>query len=273
MTAAGTGGAGGHAISLASGVVPEFGPIETIDAAVAGGFDAVGLWIEPADWTDATTRAAKARLADAGLPLLDVEVVWIKPGPLDPDHLRIIDIGAEMGAANVLVVSSDPDQGATAAKFARLCAHGGERGMRIALEFGMFTDVKTIDQALAVIAAAGDPAAALLVDPIHLSRSGGSPEDVAAVPRHLLPYAQMCDAVAIGPDPHDFDGIIREAVDERLQTGEGALPLAAVMRALPDRVPLSIELRSKALRDAFPDPGARAKAVADATRRFLATLN
>ena len=29
-------------ISLASGVVPEFGPVETIRAALAGGFDQVG---------------------------------------------------------------------------------------------------------------------------------------------------------------------------------------------------------------------------------------
>jgi hypothetical protein len=34
-------------ISLASGVVPEFGPVETIRAARDGGFDAVGLWVAP----------------------------------------------------------------------------------------------------------------------------------------------------------------------------------------------------------------------------------
>ncbi len=261
-----------HSISLASGIVPECGPVETIDAAVQGGFDAVGLWIEPADWTDATTRAAKARLADSGLPLLDVEVVWIKPGPLDPDHLRILDIGAELGAANVLVVSSDPDAGATAAKFAALCRHGGERGLRIALEFGMFTNVRTIQEALAVIAAVQHPAAALLVDPLHLSRSGGTPADVVAVPRDLLPYAQICDAVAVGPDPNDFDAIITEAIDLRLQTGEGALPLAGLLQALPAGLPLSIELRSKALRDGYPDAGERAKAVAQRTRQFLASF-
>ena len=30
-------------ISLASGVVPEFGPVETVEAAVAGGFDMVEI--------------------------------------------------------------------------------------------------------------------------------------------------------------------------------------------------------------------------------------
>ncbi len=256
-------------ISFASGIVPEFGPLQTIRAAAAGGFDATGLWIEPPSWTPQMQRDCKAALADTGLDLLDVEVVWLKPGPLDPDHLRCIDIGAELGARHVLVVSSDPDMGASAAKLAQLCHHAAASGMRVCLEFGLFTEVRTIAQALAVIADAGHPLAALLVDPLHLARSGGTPADVAAVPPHLLPYAQFCDAVAIGPAANDPQGIIREAIDERLQLGEGALPLAALLETLPKDIPLSIELRSKPLRDGWPDAGARALVTAQATRAWL----
>ena len=70
--------------------------------------------------------------------------------------------------------------------------------------------------------------------------------------------------------PADFGAIITDAIDLREQCGEGALPLAAMYRAFPPGLPLSIELRSKALRDGFPDPGERAKVVAAATRRWLA---
>jgi sugar phosphate isomerase/epimerase len=261
-----------HRISLASGVVPEFGPLETIAAAVDGEFDAVGLWIEPALWTPQLTREAKARLADSGLELLDVEVVWFKPGPADPAHRRCLDIGTELGAKNVLVVSSDPDMHSNAAKLRELCVHAGPGGLRVSLEFGLFTEIKNIGQALAVIAAADHPNAALLIDPLHLARSGGTPDDVAAVPRHLMPYAQFCDAPATGPSADDPEGIIREAIDERLQTGDGALPLPALLRALPAAVPLSIELRSKALRDGWPDPGERALETARATRHFLSSV-
>ena len=256
-------------ISLASGVVPEFGPLDTIAAAAAGGFDAVGLWIEPPSWTAETTRACTSALADTGLDLLDVEVVWLKPGAADPDHLRCIDIGAELGARNVLVVSSDPNMEATAPKFAQLCAHARPAGMRVALEFGLFTEVRTIADALAVLDAVDDPTAALLIDPLHLVRSGGGPEDVAQVARSRLPYAQLCDAPAIGASPADPEAILAEAIDGRLQTGEGGLPLAVLMQALPRDLPLSIELRSKALRDAYPDAGERAAATARATRAFL----
>ncbi|MFL6606559.1 MAG: sugar phosphate isomerase/epimerase family protein [Steroidobacteraceae bacterium] len=256
-------------ISLASGVVPEFGPVETIRAAAAGGFDAVGLWIEPPKWTRSLEQECKAVLAGTGLGLLDVEVVWFKPGAPDPNHLRCLDIGAALGAGNVLVVSSDPDMAANAAKLAALCEHAQPLGLRICLEFGIFTEIKTIGQALAVITEANHPLAGLLVDPLHLARSGGSPDDVARVARDQLPYAQFCDAREQGPLATDVEGILREALDERLQTGEGHLPLTALLKALPRDVPLSIELRSKALRDSWADPGERAFAVAQATRRFL----
>ena len=57
-----------HKISLASGVVPEFGPVETVDAAAGGGWDAAGLWVEPAHWTVETTRGVRQRLATPACP-------------------------------------------------------------------------------------------------------------------------------------------------------------------------------------------------------------
>ena len=124
--------------------------------------------------------------------------------------------------------------------------------------------------ALSVLDAVGHPLRALLIDPIHVDRSLTLPADLAHVPHELLPYAQFCDAPAARPDPADFGAIITDAIDLREQCGEGALPLGAMYAALPPGIPLSIELRSKALRDGFPDPGERAKAVAQATRRWLA---
>lgn len=259
-------------ISFASGIVPEFGPVDTIEAAAAGGFDMVGLWVEPADWTAQTTRDARAALAATGLPALDVEVVWIKPDSSDDDHRKVIDVGAELGAKNVLCVSSDPDHARTAARLAMLCEHAAPAGIRVALEFGIFTEVKSLDRALSILDAVAHPQRALLLDPIHLDRSGTTVEQVAAIDPALLPYAQFCDALAQRPDPADFAAVIEDAIDLRQQCGEGALPLAALYHALPAGIPLSIELRSKALRDAFPHPALRAAQVATATRAWMETL-
>ena len=55
----------------------------------------------------------------------------------------------------------------------------------------------------------------------------------------------------------------------RLLPGDGALPLRELIDAVPD-VPLSLELRSASVREAYPDPLERSVAVLAATRRLLA---
>ena len=255
-------------LSLAAGVLPDHSPQVTARAAAAAGWDATGIWVDRDTWTEATTRELRAILDGEGLRALDAEVVWLMPGDLDDHHRRVVDIARTLGAPNVLVVSSDPDDSATAAKLRRLCEHG-EGEVRIALEFALFTEVRSIAQASAILRAVDHPAAAMLIDPLHLERSGGTPADVAAIPRDWLPYAQFCDAGPLAFDTRDRAAIIEEAVDRRLLVGEGVLPLAALRDALPAALPLSVELRSKALRDGWPDPVARARAVLDATRLFM----
>lgn len=259
-------------LSLASGILPEFGAVDVVEAGASAGFDAVGLWIDPAEWTPQSTRETRGALARTGMPVLDVEVVWIKPDTALDDHRKVIDAGAELGAANVLCVSSHPDPGVTAETLAALCRHAEGSGMRVALEFGIFTEVRNLKQALGVIGQVDHPLAAVLVDPIHVDRSGTTVAEVAAIDRALLPYAQFCDARALRPDHADFAAVIADAVDFREQCGEGVLPLAALLEALPPNIPLSIELRSAALREAFSQPALRAKAVLDATRRWLDKL-
>lgn len=260
-------------LCLASGVLPEHQAETVADAAAAAGWPAFGVRLEPAEWSDARAAELKRRADDAGLVILDAEVVWIREGALAPDHYRLIDLAGIMGARNLLVVSSDPDEAATADKFAQLCQHARPTGIPVSLEFGRFTKVPDIHAALRIIAGAGQPNARLLIDPLHLSRSGGSVADVAAVPQGLFSYAQFCDAVAERPDREDFDAIRTEALDGRMLPGEGALPLADIVAALPPNLPLSVELRSKALRDAFPDPAERAAHLLRATHDWFAGVS
>jgi sugar phosphate isomerase/epimerase len=259
-------------LSLASGVLPDFEPTTMVAAAVAAGWPAVGIWVEPATWTATIAAEIRDRARDAGVVVLDVEVVWIKPGADDPDHFRIIDAGAAIGARNVLVVSSDPDAAATAAKFVRLAAHAAQGGLRASLEFALFTEVRSIAAACAILDATGRDDVGLLIDPLHLARCGDTPQALRFVDPARFAYAQFCDAPAAGPAKNDIPAIIHEALDLRLDVGQGALPLAALLDALPADLPLSVELRSKALRDAYPDATARAAALLASTRRGLAAI-
>lgn len=253
---------------MASGIMPEASPLQLVEAAAQAGFDYGGMWVEPSDWTDGTTREVKSALRQAGLPLIDVEVVWIKPGPPDPLHSRIVDIGMELGARNVLCVSSDPDRGATRDKLALLAAQAGDI-IRINLEFGLFTEVKTIGQASDILREIDHPAMGLLVDALHWRRSGGTLQDFAAVPVEWLSYVQLCDAPDPGADPADADAILAEAIDGRVAMGTGGLPLEPLYRLLPPGVPISVEERSKRLRDGFPDLNARAAEMRRTTLQWM----
>jgi sugar phosphate isomerase/epimerase len=259
-----------HPISMASGIMPEATPLQLVDAAAQARFDYGGMWIEPDQWTDATTRAVAERLRETGVELLDVEVVWIKPGPANPDHLRIVDIGAELGARNVLCVSSEPDAIAAREKLHQIIEHGTRRGIRINLEFGLFTEVKTIHQARALLEKIDGPSAGLLIDSLHWHRSSGTLADIEAIPPRWLSYAQLCDAPLPGANPADPQAILIEAIDGRMPLGEGGLPLGDILDRLPDGLPIAIEERSKALRDAYPDLNERARAVARTSRSYLA---
>lgn len=256
-------------ISLAAGIMPEATPAQLIECAAASDFDFGGMWCERETWTPSTTRAIRAQARDAGVQLLDCEVAWIMPGAPDPWLTELVHIAAEIGARNLLCVSSDPDLAATTAKFQTLVDAAKGTGVRVNLEFGIFTEVKTMHMARAVLESVEGEAKALLVDTLHWARSGGTADDLAAIPRAWLTYYQPCDAPADGPDTGDFDAIIDDAINRRMPLGQGGLPLGAMVDALPDNLPMAIEERSAALRDAFPDLVERARQCARTSRAWL----
>lgn len=256
-------------ISLAAGIMPEASPAQLIECAAAADFDFGGMWIEKDSWTPATTRAIRRQAADARVELLDVEVAWIMPGAPDPWLTELVHIAAELGARNLLCVSSDPDMAATTAKFQTLVTRAEGTGVRVNLEFGIFTEVKTIHMARGILEQVEGEAKALLVDTLHWARSGGAAEDLAAIPREWLSYCQPCDAPAEGPDTSDFDAIIDDAINRRMALGQGGLPLAAMIDALPGTLPLAIEERSATLRAGFPDLVERARECARTSRAWL----
>jgi sugar phosphate isomerase/epimerase len=98
--------------------------------------------------------------------------------------------------------------------------------------------------------------AGILVDNLHLARSGGSVADLTAVPLNLMPYLQIADAA--GPTPQTAADLLEEAVHGRLLPGEGDLPIKDLLVAVPN-VALSFEVRSTALHERFPDPVDRAR--------------
>jgi sugar phosphate isomerase/epimerase len=199
--------------------------------------------------------------------VLDVEVLRLVPD-LDADLVaRVVDAAAALGAPNLLVVNSALEPGAATDALGRVVELARGSGVRPCLEPMLFSQCRTLGDAVATAAPAG---AGVLVDALHLARAGDGPTDVAeAVRRHgpgLFPYAQLCDAPETAP--LGDDALRDEAVTDRLLPGDGVLPLPELLQALPARVPLSVEAPTRALADS---PAAvRASAAAGAARRVLA---
>lgn len=260
-----------HILSLAAGTLPEFTPDIVADAAGRAGFTHAGFTIKPDKWDAAALKATKAAIAAHDLSILDVEVIWIpEGGAVGDDHRMIIDAGAELGAKNALVVSSEPDKDKTAAALHQLCEWAAPANIRVALEFLKITAIQTMDDALDIIGRADHVAAALLIDTLHFQRAGHAPNDLEKLRPDLLPYTQICDGNLDCAD--NFDAYLEDAIDLRSAPGQGELPLKDILSNLPGAIPLSLEVRSKAYRDDYPDAAERAKAVREASLRHFKTI-
>jgi sugar phosphate isomerase/epimerase len=256
-------------VSLAAGVLPEFSPEETVYAAAQAGFNAVGIWCDLAAWTEQRSDAVARALAETGLCALDLEVAWFMPGEDASAHDAMVDIALELGARNLLCVSSEPDVARTRKRFAHLCRRAEGSELRVVLEFLAITEIRTLQQALDVVRDVGHPAGGILVDTLHLLRTGGAPRDLRGIDPALLPYLQLCDASAALADTSP-DGVLDDALYLRRLPGEGELPLREILDAVDSRLPLSVEVRSRALMQEYAgDAVGRASAVFSATQKFL----
>lgn len=256
-------------LSLAAGVLPEFEPAEVVSAAAAAGFGLVGVWFDPETWSDARAREVRRRLDETGVAALDMEPVFVTP---EGDcGFELIDAAAEVGARNVLTVSRGLEPARFADRFAALCDHAAPAGISVVVEPTLLYSVATLAEAAEVVALAGRPNGAILADNLHLDRAGGNAIEVLGLlDPALLRYAQVCDGPA-RPAEGSRAGLFSDARDERRLLGEGGLPVWEFLAALPVDIPLSLEIRSRELRERYPDAAERAAAVYDNAARFLAT--
>jgi len=234
-------------LSLAHLTVQDADPLQLIDAAAAGGFNAIGLRIVapmptdrivPVTGDEAMLRAIEARLADTGIAILDAEAVWLYPDADPAAHVPSFETAQRLGAKHFLVVGNDPDEARVTANFARFCELARPFGLKAMLEFIPYCHTRSVEDAHRVVSAAGQANAGVLVDALHLSRSGGHPDDLRLLDPAWLSYCQICDARAARPAP---DGLRAEARTDRLYPGLGALPLDALLAALPPGLPIGVE--------------------------------
>lgn len=266
-------------IAIAPITTPELSPPETVSVAARTGYSHVGLRLLPSMpggfcWPLATDAGLLTetldRMQDTGIAVLDIDIIRLGPDCEPDSYERFFETGAELGARAVLLVGDDPEFERLAENFAALCDLADPFDLTIDLEFMPWTAVPDLAAALRVLTAADRLNAGIVVDALHVDRSGTPIPDLSRIDRRWLHYWQICDAPA--ERPKSTAEMIHAARSERLFPGEGGLDLARISSALPADLPVSVEVpRDTLTRTVGAEE--RARRALEATLRVLDSAN
>ncbi len=243
-----------HAYSLAHLSAMALPPVDLIDVAARTGYEYVGLRLSRV--TDAeplypliTSRSAmaavKAKLADTGVRVWDIELARMDPMHEPEDYYAMLDATAELGARHVICQLPDPDRARAHERFARLCQRAATLGLTLNLEFPWWTETGSLATAAAVLEAAQQPNAGVLVDMLHFYRSRSSLTHLASLPRQWFNYVHLCDGLAAMPA--NMNATLFEARSARLAPTEGEFRVKNILAQMPPSMTYVLEIPNDAV--------------------------
>lgn len=244
-------------LSLAHLTLLDVAPPELVSVAARAGFDAVGIRLgrgaQPTDpdWPmlgdTPMRRETRQLLSETGLQVLEVEGVSILPGRSVADLKRLdalLESASVLGARFLTVATFATDQTHAADELALICARTAPYGVAPVLEFFARSGAAGLDDAAQLVAQPGCERAGILMDTLHLFRTGGSPADLDCDRANRVTLIQLCDAPREQPRG---DAEQRAESRNRRLPGEGELPLREVLSRLPAGLPISVEAPSARL--------------------------
>jgi sugar phosphate isomerase/epimerase len=266
-----------HQLSLAYLTVQGCPPLDQVRCAAAAGYDAVGLRLvaphglnlaHPIVGNGTLIREIRQTAADLGVSFLDGEVFTLLPETDIEAWLPVIETVAEFGMPIMQIQCDDPELSRAGDNLGRIADVAAGHGIRMAIEFMRWRSTASIEDAARLARASGRGSVGILLDALHLSRSGGNPAAVAALPRDMILYLQLCDAPA--SQPADNEAAVAEARGARMMPGEGELWLKELMAKLAPNIAISVETPHRG--DASLSFLEKAEKGIAATRAFLGTL-
>ncbi|MCY0093424.1 sugar phosphate isomerase/epimerase family protein [Hoeflea ulvae] len=249
---------------------------QTVDAAAFAGFDGVGIRICGRNLHDdsfvsligdrAAIRSLRRTAESGGVEIHNISAYQFYPD-LTKDHLdRVVDTAGEIGAKVLVVNCFIEDEALALDLFSHYAMRAREAGLRLALEFLPYSVIVDLRAAERFLKLSGASDAGILLDALHLERSGDVPADIARVDPEKIVFAQLCDAKA-GTGERDPAKLMQEARTARLRLGAGDLPLRAFVEALPVGLDLEYEVADLANKHLPPrERAVAAKADFDAFR-------
>ncbi|MFN3888992.1 MAG: sugar phosphate isomerase/epimerase family protein [Beijerinckiaceae bacterium] len=262
------------AISLAALTILDAGPIGQVYAAREGGFASVGLRLQPllpsdqAIVGDAEKEAALLKALDeTKMKVLEIGVFPLKPATKAEDFAPVVAFSAKIGARYLVCPIEDDDKARRVETFRAVCDLAAQFGMEALVEFNPYSGCRSLAEAADLAREAARRNGKLLIDVLHLSRSGGSPEDARRIDAALVPLVHFCDAPPKPAGDRSVDELRKESRTARMLPGEGSLWLAELLDALSPDVAISVEAPSA--RHAHLPAGERARLAHEATMKML----
>lgn len=238
-------------LSLDHATTPGLDPLQTVALAHTLDCDAASLRLQPHPAYPANTcdlvrdhaarRALRADVAARGMFVAVASGFELRAGSVVSALQPALEAAADLGARALSVVVYDTDRSRHHDTVGELAARGGKLGLRVLLEFFALSGVDSLPYALELVRGIGHPALGLSMDSLHVTRTGATAAQVAAVPSGLIGHAQLND----GPATLPVDQQLAEASGERLLPGDGAFDLVGFVQALPPEVPIGVEAGSR----------------------------
>lgn len=179
-------------------------------------------------------------LADHGIRHVEVEFLneWYadpaSAARVESDRVRadLLEAAAELNARNLkccarLFDAAAPDIARMSDEFARLCEQARGVGTSVIIEMMPFTSIRTIDQALAMVAGADASNGGILLDIWHVHRGGMDYAEIAKIPARYLKGVELDDA-----DPTVVGTLFEDTRFQRRLCGEGVFDVPAFLRAI-----------------------------------------
>jgi sugar phosphate isomerase/epimerase len=176
-----------------------------------------------------------------------------------------LDVMAELGVAQVNSLSFDVDRNRTFDQLAMLTELAAERGIGTTIEMAPGLTIGDLSAVMAAIKHVGRPDLRLLVDTMHWVRSGYGAAELREIEPAKIGYVQLSDTT-LKPRMKSY---LEEAMYERMAPGDGELPLAEILGAVPGDVVVGLEIPMRGLAESGVGPMDRLRPCVASARELL----
>lgn len=252
-----------------------------VETAARAGFTAMGFW--HADIIEVRKKYSfkemKGILADNGITQIEVEWLldWFctdqRRTASDETRKLLLDAAEGLGARHIKIgdLGNDcADVPQLTDEFGLLCRQAAERGTNVLFEMlpAAFSRVPSLDQVLAICRGSGARNGGIMLDNLHLQRTGTQPEQIVRkIGREIPLGVEINDGMLAMPVKFE-DSV----VNKRLLPGDGEFDIAAFLHAVWTQGydgPIGVEVLNEYIRK-WPLETAAAEAFAK-TRNVVVT--